>query len=168
MKGLVIVGTEVGSVYIYGGGYQNNITLAAPLEITHICCLREDKILVSFRDNSLVIYSLPTLLITSELDAKWMHSRAGEITSICVEEFSDRNYTYIGTSAGFIFVLDTSGATFRISDYMITPKDAGVSADMIISQIEISPRVSLHSAAPIHMCKVCAFYLLLLAIPCNE
>jgi len=112
-------------------------------EVTHISCFSEDKILVSYSNQSLAVFSIPSLALISTLDSSWLGTKTGDITVIYTDENGDRNYAYVGTSAGHMFVLEML-PVFRVCDYSFTASEAGIPVDMIVSDIKTSPKVSQH------------------------
>jgi hypothetical protein len=111
--------------------------------VTHIVSLYEDKILVCFADNSLAIFSLPSLTLTSRLESSWLNPVCGDVTSIHVDENHLRNFAYIGTAEGFVRVLQVV-PDFREVDYVITMADSAVTGRCAVSDLQISPKVLTH------------------------
>ena len=130
---------------MFGSGFQcfNTSLLTASdnrTEVTHISCFSEEKILVSYSNQSLAVFSIPSLALLSTMDSSWLGAKTGDITVIYTDENGDRNYAYIGTSAGHMFVLEML-PVFRVCDYSFTASEAGIPADMIVSDIRTSPKV---------------------------
>ena len=105
--GLIIVVTDIGSIYVYGEGFQyfrpsdgsdtlNDI-------ITFVMTLNYNQLLVAHADNSLLILELPTLNIISNLIDSWLLS--GDISYISHDETSDKRSYFFKhiNSNSFIF-----------------------------------------------------------------
>ena len=50
----------------------------------------------------------------------------------------------MGTTEGYVFVLEILATTLRESEYMISLTDTGISASMSVSDIQIHPKVCNH------------------------
>jgi hypothetical protein len=89
---LLIVGTDLGTIYVYGEGFQFLKSHLGPdgESVASITELNNDQILVSFSDNSLLVLDIPELTVYSSLGSTWL--RAGDITSIRHDELSDKRY----------------------------------------------------------------------------
>ena len=138
-KGLVIAGTESGSLYAFGDGFQYMQPAIESVDITHIISLTDDSILVGFADNSLAVLMLPYLKVSHTLSCDWLPEACGDITAIHYNEKHLRPYIYVGTSGGYVRVLQVL-PDFREVEYCITCADVGVSADMVVSDIQVCPK----------------------------
>jgi hypothetical protein len=88
--GVLVVGTELGSIYVFGEGFQfmkANLLPGYPA-VASITELNEGQILVSFSNNALLVMDVPDLNVISSLAASWL--RAGYISSIRHDEKSDK------------------------------------------------------------------------------
>lgn len=142
--GVLVVGTESGTVYAYGDGFQFMNADLASLDITNIIEFSTDKIIVTFADNSLAVLALPSLTLITRLD-NWLEESCGDITSVYSSYLLSQNYIFVGTSEGFVRVLDIAieegqTQTMRECDYVITSSNAGVSARMVISSLQLCPK----------------------------
>lgn len=109
------------------------------MDITHILSLNDDSILVGFADNSMAVLMLPSLNLSHKLSTSWLNDACGDVTCVHVDEKHQRPYAYIGTSEGYVRVLQVL-PEFREVEYCITAADAGVGSKMAVSSIEVSPK----------------------------
>lgn len=139
---MICVGTESGVVYSYGDGFQfmRPLTRDEGTKVSNIVALDPDLIMVTFSDNSVDVLELPALNLIGDLPSSWIGSKNGNITAIFVDEPSEKNYTYIGTSEGVLQVLDVADQNVRICDFILTAKTMGLSKAMAISDIAICPK----------------------------
>jgi hypothetical protein len=110
------------------------------IDITHITSLQDEHILIGYDDNSLVVLSLPSLRMCHQLPSTWLHPGCGDITTIHIDDTHSRSFAYIGTSEGYVRVIDTL-PTFRECDFMITCATNGLPESMAVSQLQICPKV---------------------------
>ena len=144
IMGVLVVGTESGTVYAYGDGFQFMQADLATLDITNIIEYSTDKIIVTFADNSLAVLALPSLTLLTRLD-NWLGEACGDVTSVYSSYILSQNYIFIGTSEGFVRVLEIAieegqPQTMRECDYVITSSNAGVSAKMVVSSLQLCPK----------------------------
>ena len=142
--GILVVGTESGTVYAYGDGFQYMNAGVADLDITNIVEYSSDKIIVTFANNSLVVLTLPNLTMVARLD-HWLGKSCGDITFLYSNYDLSQNYIFVGTSEGFICVLEISVDNgqmnaIRECDYVITTTNAGVSTGMVVSSLQLCPK----------------------------
>lgn len=138
-QGLVIVGTESGAIFAYGDGFQYMQPAIDTVDITHLVSLNDDSILVGFADNCLAVLMLPSLNLSHKLPASWLNDVCGDITTLYVDEKHFRPYAYVGTSEGYVRVLQVL-PDFREVEYCVTCADTGMTGDMAVSALEISPK----------------------------
>jgi hypothetical protein len=136
------VGTESGAVYVYGDGFQfmRPHTKDEGVHVKKIVALDPDLILVAFSDNSIDVLELPSMSLVGDLDKSWVGAKNGDITAIHVDEPSEKNYTYIGTSQGVLQVVDVSDSAVRVCDFSLTWKTMGLASMMAISDIQMCPK----------------------------
>ena len=142
MKGLICIGTSVGAVQVYGNGFQylQPWIHNEPNSITFMLIIHPDKLIVTYQDNSLALFTLPNLLPMDQLMSTWLDKKYGDISFIHVDEPSLKPFTYIGTTSGAVLIVDTSGISFRIVDYMILPLKLGIPNDIKVSEIQLCPK----------------------------
>jgi WD40 repeat protein len=143
-QGLICVGTEGGSLYVYGDGFQymRPWLTDEPNEVVSIVALHPNRILVTFCDNSMVVMELPTLEIIDLLKPTWMHSKWGDITAVHCDAVSEKNFVYIGTSDGYLTVLDVMEGSIRICDFELNLTDMGLQgmSSFSVSDIQSCPK----------------------------
>jgi WD40 repeat protein len=141
---LICVGTEGGSIYVYGDGFQymRPWLTNEPNEVVSIVALHPNRIIVAFGDNSLVVMELPTLEVIDLLPPSWLSShRCGDITAIHCDAPSEKNFVYVGTSEGYLTVLDVMESAVRICDFELNLTDFGLQGQSLsISDIESCPK----------------------------
>ncbi len=138
--GLIIAGTESGTLYAFGDGFQYMQPAIVQMDITHIISLYEEKILVCFADNSMAVFLLPTLQLAHRIESSWLNPLCGDVTVIHIDETRSRYYAYVGTSEGYVRVLHIA-AEFREVDFCITSIDSGVTGNMAVSDLQLSSKV---------------------------
>ncbi len=112
-------------------------------EVIGIVAPNRDQILVTFGDNSVVLLDVPSLTVVDLLPGDWVHAQAGNISFSHVDEPAENGFVYVGTTKGYIFVLDTSTrVSIRVCEYSLTPLDLGIpsSVSMAISELQICPK----------------------------
>jgi hypothetical protein len=109
------------------------------VDITHIVSLNDDSILVGFADNSLAVLMLPSLNLSHKLPASWLNEVCGDMTTVYYDEKHFRPYVYVGTSEGYVRVLQVL-PEFREVEYCLTCADTGMTGDMAVSALEICPK----------------------------
>ncbi len=126
---------------MYGDGFQfmRPWLTNDPNEVTSIVSLHHDKILVSFNDNSIVVMELPSLDVVDLLSPSWLQ-RSGDISVIHVDVPGEKNFAYVGTTDGSVFVLDVMEASIRICDFKITCVELGLAAGLAVSDIQMCPK----------------------------
>jgi hypothetical protein len=139
-QGLILAGTECGTLYAYGDGFQYMQPAIVQMDITHILSLSDEKILVCFADNALAIFQLPYLQLLYRLDSSWLSTICGDVTTIHIDESRGKSYAYVGTSEGFVRVLHLLN-DFREVEYCITTADSGVTGTMAVSDLQLNPKV---------------------------
>lgn len=110
--------------------------------MTFITSAGNDKVLIVFGDNSLVILSLPTLSIIDLVECSWISKQAGDIVTVHVDVPSEKGFIYIGTTEGLLLVLEcieNTGA-IRVCDYSVNWSEAGLKSKMAISSLQICPK----------------------------
>mmetsp|Transcript_6254 Transcript_6254/g.9444 ORF Transcript_6254/g.9444 Transcript_6254/m.9444 type:complete len:1136 (+) Transcript_6254:136-3543(+) len=137
--GLIVMGTECGALYAYGDGFQYVQPAAEQMDITHIVSAYDENILVRFADNSLSVFMIPSLTLSHHLPASWLNEACGDITTIHIDEYHPRHYAYLGTTEGYVRVLQVL-PEFREVEYCITCSDAGVGGHMAVSDLQICPK----------------------------
>jgi len=146
MQGLVVAGTENGTIYVYGDGFQYMLpsSIIGSNEISIIVPVQNDKVLIAYGNNSLTLFDLPYLNTVYSLHESWLGRKAGDITYIHYDDAMQGNFVYVGTSSGYVLVLEMSQSSLRECDYLITLNDVGINADvMAVSSIEMYPEVHL-------------------------
>lgn len=137
---MIIAGTESGTLYIYGDGFQSlQPPLGEQIDITFIVPLLEERILISYDDNSLAVLEVSSLQLCHRLQKSWLHPACGDITAIHIDEMHQRSFAFIGTSEGYVRVVETL-PTFRECDYVITSANSGLPEKMAVSQLQICPK----------------------------
>jgi hypothetical protein len=144
VMGVLVVGTESGTVYAYGDGFQFMKANLACIDITNIIEFDTDKIIVTFADNSMAVLALPSLTLLTRLD-NWLGKSCGDITSLYSSYILSQSYIFVGTSEGFVRVLDVTSDeshqhSIRECDYTITSANAGVTAGMVVSSLQLCPK----------------------------
>ena len=111
--------------------------------MTSICAIGQDKILVGFGDNSLVVLAIPTLNIVDLVECSWISKQAGDIVTVYVDEPGEKGYIYIGTTEGLLLVLEAleHSGCIRVCDYSVNWNEAGLARKMAISCIQMCPKV---------------------------
>ncbi len=141
---MICAGTDGGAIYVYGDGFQYTRPWLRddPTEVVSIVPLHPNKILAAFADNSIVIMELPTLEIIDLLEPSWLSSRHGDISSIYCDLPSEKNFVYIGTTEGYLNVLDVMESAIRICDFELSSSsDLGLTGQsMSISDIQSCPK----------------------------
>ncbi len=138
------MGTEGGAIHACGDGFQfvRPWLTDDPNEVISIVSPSSDSLLVAFGNNSLALFALPQLILIDLLPPAWLPSNTGDITFMYVDEPGGKNFVYIGTSLGFVFVLEARG-NLRICELALSPRDLGVPASaaaMAVSDIQICPK----------------------------
>jgi WD40 repeat protein len=139
------LGTEGGAVYACGDGFQylRPWLTTDPNQVISISAPSNNSILVAFEDNSLAVLDLPNLNILDLLPGNtWLNSKqCGDITFIHVDEPADKPFVFVGTSRGYIFVLEVKDS-IRVCEYMLTPSDLGLapSCNMVVAEIAVCPK----------------------------
>lgn len=110
------------------------------MDITHILSLHEEKILVCFADNSMAVFQLPSLQLLHRIESGWLNSVCGDVTTIHIDESRAKYYAYVGTSEGYVRVLHVANE-FREVEYCITTADSGITGNMAVSDLQLSPKV---------------------------
>lgn len=139
------MGTEGGAIYTYGDGFQfvRPWLTDDPNRVVSICASPDDKILVAFGDNSLAVLALPSLNVIDLLEASWISPSDGAISCVHVDEPSGRNYAYIGTTEGRVFIIEDEG-TIRICELSLGPSDLGIpKRNSVITELQVCPGVSI-------------------------
>ena len=80
-------------------------------DITHIVSLHEERILVTYSDNSMAVLMLPSLAVVDRLPSSWLAKPFGDITVVYIDERNGRNFAYVGTTDGL-----TVGAILGLDD----------------------------------------------------
>lgn len=142
--GILVVGTESGTVYAYGDGFQFMQAKLSAIDITNIIDFDIDKIIVTLADNSIAVLSLPSLTVLAQL-SNWLGKPCGDITALYSSHILSQNYVFVGTSEGFVRVLeiaceDGESHAIRECDYVITSSNVGVAAKMVVSSLQICPK----------------------------
>eukprot|EP00981_Chlorochromonas_danica_P011135 scaffold3776_cov166-Ochromonas_danica.AAC.10 len=143
LMGLICVGTEGGSVYLFGDGFQymRPWLTADPNEVLSIVAVYPNKILVAFADNSIAVMELPTLNIIDLLPPNWMGNRAGEITALHCDLPSEKPFVFVGTSEGNVFVLDVMESAVRICDFSLGLVEFNLSGETLaVADLHLSPK----------------------------
>ncbi|KAJ1428060.1 hypothetical protein B484DRAFT_447799 [Ochromonadaceae sp. CCMP2298] len=141
LQGLLCVGTESGAVFVYGDGFQTMRCFSDEIverPVSHIVGLDPSSILVVFNDNTVVVLELAALETASILPPEWIDSSI-IITTVHVDEPSEKNYVYLGTSEGALEVLDVTDGEIRIVDFHTPWKTMGISKAMSVSDIKMCP-----------------------------
>lgn len=96
-----------------------------------------------FGDNSLAVFSLPSLNIIELVSrSSWLSRHAGDVLTIFVDEPAENGFVYVGTTAGLLLVLEcTAAGPLRVCDYAFTWSDAGLTKCMALASIQTSPKV---------------------------
>jgi hypothetical protein len=143
-QGLIITGTEGGVIFVYGDGFQYMRTLPSQGdEINEVCQLvpfHDDKVLAVFGNNAVYVLSLPLLNVVSSLGADWLPQREGDVSAVHIDDTTQRNFAYIGTSSGTGYVLELLAPEIRVCDYSISLSDATIKDQMLISDIMMCPK----------------------------
>lgn len=137
------MGTEGGAVYVYGDGFQyvRPWLTDDPNEVVSIIPLSPNRILVAFVDNSFAVMELPTLEVIDLLQPSWLSSRDGDLTAIYCDLPSGKNFVYMGTSEGYVHVLDVMEGSVRVCEFQLKPTDLGIAGQsMAISDIQTCPK----------------------------
>jgi hypothetical protein len=133
-------------VFAYGDGFQYMRALCALsddgaiFEASHIVALTDDRIAVVLGNNSIHVLSLPLLDVVATLPAGWLSKRYGDISTVSYDATNRRPYIYIGTSEGFVRVLEVS-SFIRVSEFNLSLSDAGLTGNLLVSSIQVSPKV---------------------------
>lgn len=145
-QGLVVAGTVGGVVFVYGDGIQYMRPLCAVgtdgaiFEVSHIIGLTEDRVAVTLGNNSIHVLSLPLLDVVASLPANWLSKRYGDISIITFDNTNRRPFVYVGTTEGFVRVLEAS-SFIRVCEYNLSRSDAGMTGNVIVSDIQVCPKV---------------------------
>lgn len=147
-QGLIITGTEGGVIFVYGDGFQYMRTLPSSNaqeinEVSHLVTFHDDKVLAVFGNNAIYVLSLPLLNVVSSLDASWLPGVEGDVSTVHIDDTTQRNFAYIGTSSGKIFVLELLSPSIRVCEYNIGPSDVSIKHPMLVSDIMMCPKVYL-------------------------
>jgi hypothetical protein len=140
-----VTGTEGGVIFVYGDGFQNMRTVSSSAggeiyEVAHLHSFHDDKLLVVLGNNAVYVLSLPSLDTIAFLDPSWLPSKFGDVSSVHIDETTVRNFAYIGTSGGFVRVLDLL-PIIRICGYTISLADVGLSGNMLVADLALCPKV---------------------------
>jgi WD40 repeat protein len=129
-------------VYVYGDGFQYMRPWLTDdsNSVLSIQALYPNKVLVAFEDNSIIVMDLPTLDVVDLLLPSFIDTKHGYISCIHVDTPSEKCFVYIGTTEGFLYVLDILETSIRICDYSLSCRDFGLSQSMIINDIKICPK----------------------------
>lgn len=127
---------------MYGDGFQfmRPWLTSDPNEVTAITALHDNRIIVCYSDNSLVVMELPTLDIIDLYSGSWLDRKSGDISVVQVDGPGEKNFTYIGTSEGVVLVLDVTESSIRHVDFKLTWSDLGVGQSMMVSDIQVCPK----------------------------
>ncbi len=111
-------------------------------EVVSIVALHPNRILVAFGDNSLVVMELPTLEVIDLLrSSSWMNPKWGDITAIHCDMPNEKNFIYVGTSEGYLTVLDVMESAVRVCDFELTTSDFSLQGQSFsISDIQSCPK----------------------------
>lgn len=147
-QAIFICGTETGTIVCMGNDFQytrtkfiDNDNKENDIAVRKIIPVCENKVLISNDDNSLAVLSIPTLEIIDIYKSDWLSKSYGNISCVYVDEPSDLNFVYIGTTKGYLIVLDISDdGSMRICDYLITLDEVGLHSQMSIRSIQICPQ----------------------------
>lgn len=145
-QGLIITGTEGGVIFVYGDGFQYMRTLPSSNsveinEVSHLVPFHDDKVLAVFGNNAVYVLSLPLLNVVSSLDSSWLPACEGDVSTIHIDDTTQRSFAYVGTSSGIGHVLELLVPNIRICDYSISLSDATIKDPMLISDIMMCPKV---------------------------
>lgn len=141
-----VVGTETGTLVCMGNDFQYTRTKVIDdsnedvIAVRKILPIDDDKVLISNDDNSLVVLSVPSLEIIDIFDSTWLSKSYGNISFVYVDEPSKLNFVYIGTTRGFLIVLDITNGPIRVCDYLISLDEIGVESHMAIRAIQLCPQ----------------------------
>ena len=140
-----VVGTETGILSCMGNNYQYTRTKlydnsdGNEVAIRKIIPIGDDKVFISNNDNSLALLSVPSLELIDMFNPDWLGKSYGHISYVYVDEPSELNFVYIGTTRGFIIVLDVKDGKIRLCDYMITLEEIGLQSNMGVRSIQLCP-----------------------------
>lgn len=140
---MIVVGTDGGSVYVYGDGFQfvRPWLTEDPIEVISILPLYPNRIIVAFGNNSLVLMELPSLEVIDLLNSDWLSPKYGDLTALHCDTPSEKNFVYVGTSQGVLIVIDILETSIRICDYQLKLSDFGLSDQSLsISDIQSCPK----------------------------
>ena len=132
-----------GAIYIYGDGFQyvRPWLTDDPNPVISIIPLYPNKILVAFSDNSLVAMDLPTLEVIDLLPSSWLPLCYGDLSALHSDLYGEKNFVYLGTTEGLVFVLELTETALRICDYQITKVNLGISNKSVtIADLQLSPK----------------------------
>ena len=139
------MGTSGGAIYTYGDGFQycRQWLQEDENEVTSICSVANDKILVGFCNNSFVVLAIPSLNIVDLVECSWLSKQAGDVLTVYVDEPGEKGFVYIGTTEGLLIVIESLEQTgsIRVSDYSVNWNEAGLSKKMAVSCIQMCPKV---------------------------
>jgi len=141
-----VVGTESGTIVCMGNDFQYTRTKVIDdsnedvIAVRKILPIDDNKVLISNDDNSLVVLSVPSLEIIDIFDKTWLSKSYGNISFVYVDEPSQLNFVYIGTTRGFLIVLDISNGPIRVCDYLISLDEIGLESHMAIRAIQLCPQ----------------------------
>jgi len=141
-KSTIVLGTGDGAVFSIYDGCQFHWSSSSGSEILEILSIHDERILVALADNSMEVLTLPYLLpmTAQSVPNSWLGPSDGGISSLyCDENYEKKPYVYVGTTEGSLYVIELL-PTFRNCDYTITPTDAGISGEMALSFIDVSPK----------------------------
>lgn len=130
-------------MYCFGDGFQfiRPWLTEDPNECVSITALFPDRILVAFADNSMVMLELPSLNVLDLLQPNWLHKKCGDISCVRYDAPGEKNFVYVGTTEGFMFVLDANDeAELTVVDYLISCKSLGLHKNMTLSDIQVYPK----------------------------
>lgn len=146
LQGLLCLGTKNGSLYIYGDGFQffRPSFMSQNNEIIFLLGISNNRILVVYSDNSLVLFDLPTLQVINFLDSDWLAPLEGNITSIAQEiTYTAQNFVYIGTSRGVLRVVECTQTGITPCDFFLLFSELHISQSnepMELCDIKVSPK----------------------------
>ncbi len=142
-QGLIIAGTDNGTIYVYGDGFQyvRTPTNLGNNQIVNLTPIKGNKILVAYGNNTISVLEIPSLNIVCTLNSSWLGANAGDITVIHYDESISNEYFFVGTSTGYLFVLQICDTLIRECEYFIKSSDNGTNLNFAVSDIKISPKV---------------------------
>lgn len=136
------MGTSSGSLYSFGKGFQflHPSINEEYNEITYMVALPNGLLFAVYGDNSLAVFTVPHLTLVAR-ESNWLSRKMGDISCVYCDDIGGKSFVYIGTSNGFVVVVEANSNAIRVCDYSISLSDCNISEMYAVSDISICPKV---------------------------